>query len=169
MSLRALWLKYKDRIYVLIVIGIITIYSYWYLSLNPQYVSSFWVAPTIALILVALLAFMPEIRKRLVNGILAYHNRQKEMKGWPYRYQKTALLLFFIIILTLPLLAQYQFIPSQYMPWVVLAFFILILGLGAIQIVTLIRGAGKWGLFLIAILTLIAILRILIWRLSKSP
>ena len=166
MKFRDSWRKYKDWIYVFIVVGVLTIYTYWYLSLNPQYISSFLVAPVIALIFVALLALMPENRRRLVKGILAYYTKQKEKGGWLYRYQKIALVLFFVIILTFPLLLQYQFIPSQYMPWAVLTFFIIILALGVIQIVRLLRAAGRWGLLLIAILTAIAVLRILLWRLS---
>ena len=166
MNFRDSWRKYKDWIYVFIVMGIITIYTVWRLHLNPQHIPLFLTTTIIALGFVAVMALLPKYRRRLVKRLLAYHTRQKEMGGWLYRYQKIALVLFFVIILTFPLLLQYQFIPSQYMPWAVLTFFIIILALGVIQIVRLLRAAGRWGLLLIAILTAIAVLRILLWRLS---
>jgi len=146
--------------------GIITIYTVWRLHLNPQHIPLFLTTTIVALGFVAVMALLPKYRRRLVKRLLAYNTRQKEMGGWLYRYQKIALVLFFVIILTFPLLLQCQFIPSQYMPWAVLTFFIIILALGVIQIVRLLRAAGRWGLLLIAILTAIAVLRILLWRLS---
>lgn len=166
MNLRNLWQKYKNLIYVFMVIVIITVYTAWRLYLNPQHIPLFLTTTIIALGFVAVMALLPKYRRRLVKAILAYNSRQKEMGGWLYRYRRIALVLFFIIILTFPLFLQYQFIPSQFMPWAVLTFFIVILALGAIQIAGLLRAAGWWGLLLIAILTAIAVLRILLWRLS---
>jgi len=169
MNFRDSWRKYKkDWIFVVIVIGITTVYTFCYLSLNPQSIPSFLVAPIIAMIFVALMALMPKKRQRLVKAILAYNTRQKEMGGWLYRYQKITLVLFFIIVLTFPLLWQYQYIPSQYLPWSVLTFLIVTLALGAVNIAWFLKATGKWGLLLIAIIALLTALRILIWRLSQS-
>lgn len=162
MKFRNSWRKYKDWIYVLIVIGIITVYTCWYLNLNPQYITSILLAPVIAVIIVILLILMPEKRRRLAKSILVYNTRQKELEGWFYRYRRIALILFFIIILTFPLLLQCQLIPSQFMPWAVLTFFIVILALVGIQIAELIRVAGWWGLLIITVITAIAVLRFLL-------
>ncbi|MFQ5621592.1 MAG: hypothetical protein ACE5FT_07190 [Candidatus Nanoarchaeia archaeon] len=165
MNLGNLWQKHKDWIYVFMVIAIITVYTVWRLYLNPQHIPLLLTTTIIALGFVAVMALLPKYRRRLVKAILGYNTRQKELGGWLYRYQKFALALLFAIILTFPLLLQYQFIPSQFMPWAVLAFFIVILALGAIQIAGLLRAAGWWGLLLIAIITAIAVLRFLIRRL----
>lgn len=168
MILKDLWLKYEDWIYALVLVGIVAVYTYGYLSLKPQDILSFLVPPVIAFIIVTLLALRPEVRQRLVKALIVYRMRQKERGGWLYRYHKITLLLFFIIILTFPLFVQSGFIPLQYTPWAVLGFFIIILALSAIQVAWLIRVAGKWGLFLIALIASVAVLRILIWRLSQS-
>jgi len=164
MKFRDSWRKYKDWIYVLIVIAIITLYAFWYLSLNPQYITSFLVAPIIAMVVVILLMLMPEKRRQLAKAIIAYNARQKALGGWLYRYRRNALVLFLILILTFPLLSQYQLIPPQLMPWAVLTFLIVIIFLVAIQIAGLIKALGLWGLLLIAIITAIAVLRFLIGR-----
>ena len=157
-----MWQRRKDWFYVLIMIAIIAVYTVWRLHLNPQHIPLFLTTTIIALGFVVVMALLPKYRRRLVKGLLAYNTRQKELGGWLYRYRRIALVLFFIIILTFPLLLQYQFIPSSYMPWAVLTFFIIILALGAIQIAGLLRAAGWWGLLLIAILIAIAVLRFLI-------
>lgn len=168
MSFKDLWLKYEDWIYALVLVGIVVVYTYWYLSLKPQDVLSFLVPPAIAFVIVTLLALRPEIRERLVKALIAHRTKQKEMGGWLFRYHKIALLLFFIIILTFPLFAQSEIIPLQYTPWAILGFFIILLALGALQVAWLIRVSGKWGLFLIALIASVAILRILVWKLSQS-
>lgn len=160
MDSRGLGQKRKDWIYVLIVISIISVYTYWYLSLHPQHISLFLTLTIIVLGFVALMTLIPKYRRRLLKRILAYHTKQKEVGGWLYRYQRIGLILFFITILIFPLLSQYQLIESQYMPWVTLAFFITILASASIQMVGLLKVAGKWGLLLILILALIAALRI---------
>ncbi|UCE96022.1 MAG: hypothetical protein JSV51_10090 [Candidatus Bathyarchaeota archaeon] len=154
--------KCKDWIYALIVIAIIAVCTVWHLHHTPQHIPLFLTTTIIALGFIVVMALLPKIRQRLVKGLLAFNTRQEELGGWLYRYRRIALVLFFIIILTFPLLLQYQFIPPSYMPWAVLTFFIIILALGAIQIAGLLRAAGWWGLLLIATLVAIAVLRFLI-------
>lgn len=168
MSFKDLWRKYEDWIYSLALVGIVVVYTYWYLSLRPQDILSFLVPPAVTFIIVTVLVLRPEIRERLVRALIAYRTRRKETGGWLFRYHKIALLLFFIIILTFPLFAQSGFIPLQYTPWAILGFFIILLALGALQVAWLIRVSGKWGLFLIALIASVAVLRILVWKLSQS-
>lgn len=118
-----MWQRRKDWFYVLIMIAIIAVYTVWRLHLNPQHIPLFLTTTIIALGFVVVMALLPKYRRRLVKGLLAYNTRQKELGGWLYRYRRIALVLFFIIILTFPLLLQFQFIPSSYMPWAVLTFF----------------------------------------------
>ena len=110
------------------------------------------------------MALLPKYRQRLVKGMLAYNARGKEIGGWLYRYQKVASAAIFISTLILLTAWRYQLIPSQYIPYFALTFFIVILASGAVLTAGLLKIAGKWGLLLIAIVTAIAVLRILIWR-----
>ncbi|MEA2089745.1 MAG: hypothetical protein U9O89_03180 [Thermoproteota archaeon] len=107
------------------------------------------------------MALLPKYRQRLVKGILEYHARGKETGGRLYRYQKVASAAIFISTLIFVTAWQYQIIPSQYTPYFVLTFVIVILASGTVLTTGLLKIAGKWGLLLIAIITAITVLRIL--------
>ena len=164
MGLRDLWRKYKDWFAVFIFISVLTGYTMWYLHLNPQHIPLFLTTTIIALGFAVVMALLPKYRQRLVKGILEYHVKSKELGGWLYRCQKIALVLFFLIVLAYPIVWEHQLVPTQYMPFFVLTFFVVVVALGIIQIAGLLKVAGKWGLLVIAILTAIAVLRILTWR-----
>ncbi len=166
MGLRHFWRKYKDWFAVFICISVLAGYTVWYLHLNPQHIPLFLTTTIIALGFVAVMALLPKHRRRLVNGILEYHVKGKELGGWLYRYQKIALVLFFLIVFAYPIVWEQQLVPSQYIPFFVLTFFVIAVALGVVQIAGLLKVAGKWGLLLIAILSAIAVLRILLWRLA---
>ena len=159
-----MWRKYKDWFAVLVFISLLTGYTAWYLHLNPQHVPLFLTTTIIALGFVAVMAWLPKYRQRLLKGILAYHARGKELGGWLYRYQKVAFAIIFISTLILLTAWRYQLVPSHYIPYFALTFFIVILASGAVLTAGLLKIAGKWGLLLIAIVTAIAVFRILIWR-----
>jgi len=162
-NLKDFWQNRRNSVSIFVVIGIIIAYTLWYIYINPQHITLFLTTTIVALGFVAVMALLPEYRQKLVKWLLAYEARKKETGRQLYRFRRIALVLFFIVILTFPLLLQFQFIPTQYMPWAILSFFIAILALGAIQIVGLLTVAGRWGLLLIAIITAIVILRIFIW------
>jgi hypothetical protein len=141
----------------------LSLYTAWFLYLNPRHIHLFLVTIGIAIGFVVAMALLPKYRQRLVKGALEYDAKGKERGGWVYRYQKVATALILISALTLPIIWIYQLIPSSYMSWFALSLIIVISVSGSILIAGLLRAAGKWGLLLLSIIFVVAFLRILVW------
>jgi hypothetical protein len=161
-GLSGLWRKYKDWFAALVFMIVITGYSVWYLHLNPQHVPLFLTTIIVALGFVAVMALLPKYRRRFAEKIVAYHDKEKSL-GALYRYKNVALALILINSLIFSVLWQYKLIPSQYVPLYAIAFLLINLTSGAILIAGMLKTMGKWVLLLMAIGSVIAILRILTW------
>lgn len=156
------WPRKWYWIAILVVLSV-SLYTAWYLQLNPQRLPLFLVTITVAIGFVVLMALLPEYRRRLAERIAVYHAKERESLGRLYRYRNVALAVILINSLVFPLLWQYQLIPSQYMPLYVITFLIINVASGAILAVGLLKTMGKWVLLLVAIGVVIAILRVLTW------
>ncbi len=167
LGLRGLWHNCKYWFVIIAIIGLLTIYTFWYLYFEPQHIPLFLATTIVALSFVTVMALLPKYRQRFVERILAYHAKEKKL-GALYRYQKVALVSIIINTLIFSIIWRYQIIPTQYMPFYVLTFLIVVLASGTILTVGMLRTAGKWGVLLIAILTIIVVLRLLIWRYLAS-
>ena len=146
---------------ILILLSI-SLYTAWYLQLNPQQIPLFLTTTIIAIGFVVVMALLPKYRRRFGEKIVVYHAKEKSL-GALYRYKNVALALILINSLIFSVLWQYQLIPSQYVPLYAITFLIINLTSGAILIVGLLKTIGKWVLLLMAIGSVIAILRILTW------
>ena len=166
MGLRDLWRKYKDWFTILIFISVLTGYTLWHLHLNPQRIPLFLTTTIIALGFVAVMALLPKYRQRLVKAILAYHAKAQKRGGLLYRYGRVfnAVMITILLAFCLALYYNPQFLGVPYIPYLVFALFIGFLISFVVFTAGFLRVAGKWGLLLIIILTVIAIFCILIWR-----
>lgn len=168
MGLRNLWRKYGHWVVILIIMSIVAISTVWFLHFNPQYTLRFALAPLIALFLILLLASCRKCRVRLRELLIEYPKAQKR-GGLFYRYGRVfnALMITVLLVFCLVLYYGLEFPFIQYIPFLVFAFFIAFLISGVIFIFGFLRVAGKWGLLLILIITVIVGLRILLWQLSR--
>gem|GEM_PF-6433159 len=146
---------------ILIVLSI-SLYTVWYLQLNPQHIPLFLATTIVAIGFVVVMALLPKYRRRFVEKIVAYHDKEKSF-GALYRYKNVALALILINSLIFSVLWQYKLIPSQYVSLYAIAFLLINLTSGAILIAGMLKTMGKWVLLLMAIGSVIAILRILTW------
>ena len=155
------WLGKWHWVAILIVLSI-SVYTVWYLQLNPQHIPLFLTTIIIAIGFVVAMALLPKYRRRFAEKIMAYHAKEKSL-GRLYRYKNVVLALIVINSLVFSVLWQYQLIPLRYVPLYAITFLIINLASGAILIVWLLKTMGKWVLLLMAIGSVIAILRILTW------
>jgi len=146
---------------ILIILSI-SLYTAWHLQLNPQHIPLFLATTIAAIGFVVVMALLPKYRRRFVEKIVAYHDKEKSL-GALYRYKNVALALILINSLVFSMLWQYKLIPSQYVPLYAIAFLLINLTSGAILIAGMLKTMGKWVLLLIAIGSVIAILRLLTW------
>ena len=157
----------KDWLFAILATSFVIIYTVWYLYFEPQHIPLFLATAIVALSFVAVMFLLPKYRQRLVEKILAYHAKEKRLGGF-YRYQKVAVALIIINSLIFSVVWRYQLIPSQYMPFYALTFLIIALASGIVLIAGLLKTTGKWGILLIATLTVVAVLWVLIWALSRA-
>jgi len=155
------WLGKRYWIAILIVLSV-SVYTVWYLQFNPQHIPLFLATTIIAIGFVVAMALLPKYRKHFVEKIMAYHDKEKSL-GALYRYKNVALALIIINSLIFSILWQYKIIPSQYIPLYAIAFLLINLTSGAILIAGMLKTMGKWVLLLMAIGSVIALLRILTW------
>jgi len=167
MDLQTLWKKYKDWLVSIIIISFVIILTLWNLYFEPQRIPLFLATAIIAFSFVVMMALLPKYRQRFAKKIIAYHAKEKRL-GALYRYKIVATALIIINSVIFSIAWRYQFIPSQYVPFYVLTFLIITLASGIVLIAGLLKTAGKWGLLLIAILTLVAVLNVWIWALSRT-
>ena len=146
---------------ILIVLSI-SLYTAWHLQLNPQHIPLFLATTIVAIGFVVVMALLPKYRMRFVEKIVAYHDKEKSL-GALYRYKNVALALILINSLIFSVLWRYKLIPSQYVSLYAIAFLLINLTSGAILIAGMLKTMGKWVLLLMAIGSVIAILRILTW------
>ena len=156
--------KYKEWFAVLVFINVLTGLTLLYFHLNPQYIPRFLIAPIIALGFVVVMFLLPKYRQRFVKKVLSFHFKAQKRGGVLYRYGRifnavmlTVLMLFSVVAINNPAILN---IP--YIPYLVVALFIAMLISAVVFISGFLRAAGKWGLIIIAIATVIAVLRILV-------
>ncbi len=157
----------RDWLFAILVTSFVIIYTVWYLYLEPQHIPLFLATAIFALSFVAVMFLLPKYRQRLVEKILAFHAKEKRLGGF-YHYQKVAVALIIINSLIFSVVCRYQLIQSMYMQFYTLAFLIIVLASGIILIAGLLKAAGKWGILLVVTLTGVAVLRVLIWALSRA-
>jgi len=160
-GLRDLWQKRREWLGALIFVGVIIVCVAWSLLLNPQHVPLFLAVAIGALGFVAVMALLPKLRRRFIERVVAYHVKDEERRGWLYRYRKVAIAVIVVMALIFPIATR--LLPSQYVPLYVIAFLLINLTSGAILIAGMLKTMGKWVLLLMAIGSVIAILRILTW------
>lgn len=156
----------RDWLFVILVTSFVIIYTVWYLYFELQHTPLFLATAIIALSFGAVMFLLPKYRQRLVEKILVYHAKEKKLGGF-YRYQKVSGALIIINSLIFSVFWRYQLIPSIYMPFYALTFLIIALASGIVLIAGLLKTTGKWGILLIATLTVVAFLQVLIWTLSR--
>lgn len=172
MGLRKLWQKYGEWVAVLIVLSIVTVFTVWFLKLAPQYIPRFaltsLIGVLIGLFFLALLASRRKYRVRLREFLIKYRAKVQERGGLFYRYGRifNAVMITVLLAFSLALTSNPEILDIQYIPYLVFALFIAFLISAVVFIASFLRVAGKWGILLIIIVTVIAGLRILLWRLS---
>jgi len=165
-GLRDMWRKYKEWFAVLVFITILTGLTLWYLYLNPQYIPRFLIAPIIALGFVAVMFLFPKYRQRFVKKVLSFHFKAQKRGGLFYRYGRifNAVMITVLILFSLVAVSNPAILDIPYIPYLVAAIFIAFLISAVVFISGFLRAAGKWGLIIIAIAIIIAVLRILVLR-----
>ena len=154
--------KREDYVFVFLLVALTAAFVLWHLQLNPQQLPYFLVGPFVALVFAVLLALKPEYGRRFVDRIRRWRASQEELGGKLFHYQRIALILFFITLLTYPIVLEYKLVPSQYMSYLVLTIFIVAVTLSFIVIADVLKVSGKWGIIFITIIILIAVLRMLL-------
>lgn len=150
MSLKGSRQKLKDWLAALIFVAVIIVFVMWDLLLNPQYVPLFLGVIIVALSFVAVMLSLPKLRRRLIEGAVAYHVRSEELGGWLHRYRRVAVAAIATMALIFPIATK--LLPSQYIPYFVLALVIVNLVAGSILIGGLARVSGKTVLLVLAVL-----------------
>lgn len=160
--------KYREWVAVLIVISTIIVSTVWFLKLAPQYIPRFALAPLIALFLIALLASRRKYRVRLRELLMKHRTNVQKNGGLLYRYGRIFNAVTMTILLAFSLVSTYnpEILGISYIPYLVFALFIAFLISSVAFISGFLRLTGKWRLLLIIIVTVIAGLHILLWRLS---
>lgn len=161
------WTNKRQWVAILIILSLLSSYTLWYLSLNPQHIPVFLATTIIALGFVAVMALLPKYRQRLVKKVLEHHVEQRKMGRELYGYYRVALLVIILCALVFPVVLQYQLIASQYMPLFVLVFCIVNLAAGVIFIAGFFKAKGKLGPLLIAVILALFLLGILIGWMAK--
>jgi len=146
---------YWDWLWIPALLSILIAYVLWYLQHNPNFIYSFAIAFSVALVLCAVLV----LRYDLIRRLLGLYKRDLERGGWFYRYGRLAAILFIINSAIFRLMLQFQLVSPQY-PYFVLAFFYIQMALGMVLVVSFLKVAGKWWRYPIItmlILTLVII------------
>jgi hypothetical protein len=158
------WPRKWYWIAILILLSI-SLYTAWHLQLNPQYVPLFLATTIIAMGFVVVMALLPKYRQQLVKKVLAYHAKAQKRGGLLYRYGRifNAVMITVLLVFSLVVTNNPEILGIPYIPYLVIALFIVFLISAAVFIYGFLRVAGKWVLLLIAIGTAIAILRLLTW------
>ncbi len=154
-GLEELWQKYRDWLWVSILLIVVTAYTLWTLQQQPQFIYYLVVAISVAIVFNALLVLRPEYRQSLIRRVLEFQRG----RGRLYRYRTLVVILFFINIMIFRVVLQSQL----FSPHFVLIFFYILMALGMILLVSFLRVVGKWWRYLIilmltAMLVAIAIL-----------
>jgi len=156
----------KYWLLAILATSFVIIYTVWYLYLEPQHIPLFLATTIVALSFVIVMFLLPKHRQRLVEKILVYHAKERKLGAF-YRYQKVAVALIIINILIFSIVWRYQLVPSQFIAFYALTFLIITLASGIVLMAGLLKTAGKWGILVMAILTVVAVLRVLIWAFSR--
>ena len=159
-----MWRKYKEWFAVLVFISVLTGLTLWYLHIYPQYIPRFLIAPIIALGFVAVMFLFPKHRQRFIKKVISFHFKAQKRGGLLYRYGRmfnavmiTVLILFSVVAVSNPAILE---IP--YVPYLVAAMFIVFTISTVAFISGFLRASRKWGLILIAIAIIIAVLHMLV-------
>lgn len=124
---------------VFIFVGVIIVA--WSLLLNPQYVPLFLAVTIGASGFIAVMVLLPNLRRRFIERVVAYHVGVEERGGWLYRYRKVAVAVIAATALIFPIAAS--FIPSQHISYLALTVVIVNLVAGSVLIAGLSRTAKK--------------------------
>jgi cytochrome b561 len=160
-----MWQKYKEWLAVLIFMSMLVVCTTWYLLLNQQQIPVFLTATIVALGFVGIMILLPKYRQQLVKRIVAYHARSKEQRGL-YRYQKLALAITTTCILIYSI--AMALLPSQYIPYFVVTFLIVLLTAGSVVIAGFLKTAGKWGYLVLLASIIISVIAVLLHHFSKG-
>jgi len=160
-----MWQKYKEWLAVLIFMSTLIGCTTWYFLLNQQQIPIFLTATIIALGFVGTMILLPKYRQQLVKRIVAYHARSKEQRGL-YRYQKLALVITTTCILIYSI--AMALLPSQYIPYFVVTFLIVLLTAGSVVIAGFLKTAGKWGYLVLLASVIISVIGVLLYHFSKG-
>lgn len=99
--------------------------------------------------------------------LLKLQARNREKGEQLRRYACPLFLFYFLNVLIYYYLLYHQLIPSDFLPYFVLTFFVIQLGLGVSGTVVFLRVTGKWGYLLLATFVLIAIIAVLVYHFSR--
>jgi len=160
-----MWQKYKEWLGVLIFMSMLVGCTTWYLLLNHQQIPVFLTATIVALGFVGTMILLPKYRQQLVKRIVAYDARSKEQRGL-YRYQKLALVITTTCILIYSI--AMALLPSQYIPYFVVTFLIVLLTAGSVVIAGFLKTAGKWGYLVLLASVIISVIYVLLYHFSKG-
>jgi hypothetical protein len=158
-----MWQKYKEWFAVLIFMSMLVGCTTWHLLLNQQQIPVFLTATIVALGFVGIMILLPKYRQQLVKRIVAYDARSKEQRGL-YRYQKLALAITTTCILIYSI--AMALLPSQYIPYFVVTFLIVLLTAGSVVIAGFLKTAGKWGYLVLLASVIISVIAVLIYHLA---
>jgi hypothetical protein len=161
-----MWRKYKEWFAVLVFISVLTGLILWYLHFNPQCIPRFLIAPIIALGFVVVMFLFPKYRQRFVKKVLSFHVKAQKRGGLLYRYGRifNAVMIIVLMLFSVVAISNPAVLDIPYIPYLVVALFIVMLISAVAFISGFLRAAGKWGLIIIAIATAMAVLRILVLR-----
>ena len=160
-----MWQKYKEWLAVLIFMSMLVVCTTWHLLLNQQQIPVFLTATIVALGFVGIMILLPKYRQQLVKRIVAYDARSKEQRGL-YRYQKLALAITTTCILIYSI--AMALLPSQYIPYFVVTFLIVLLTAGSVVIAGFLKTAGKWGYLVLLASVIISVIGVLLYHFSKG-
>jgi len=160
-----MWQKYKEWLAVLIFMSMLVGCTTWHLLLNQQQIPVFLTATIVALGFVGIMILLPKYRQQLVKRIVAYDARSKEQRGL-YRYQKLALAITTTCILIYSI--AMALLPSQYIPYFVVTFLIVLLTAGSVVIAGFLKTAGKWGYLVLLASVIISVIGVLLYHFSKG-
>jgi hypothetical protein len=160
------WQKYREWVIVIVAIGIIVVLTAWFLQLAPQYIPRFLfdslIGIIVGLIFITLLILFPKYRVRLREFLMNYRARTQKTSFYRYAMLFNAVMLTILIVFSFVLAYNPGILHSAgYVPYAFVALFIVFLIAAIIFIAALLKVLRKWGLILIIIGVVIAILRLI--------
>jgi len=158
---------YRQWVFIAIVMSIMAVLVMGFLSLEPQYIHRFFISTLIGVLIglsfLLLVTLNKKLRAKFRGFLLNYRVRAQKPSESLYKKAQVlnAIMLATLLVFSLVIANSPSILHSQYVQYTFVGLFIVFLISAIIFVYALLKTFWKWGLILIIIGIVVAILRIL--------